>query len=219
MRIYIKLTKTDEVIPYNYQSFLTGAIHKWIGEENQEHGKISLYSFSWLQNVETDKKGIKTKDGSFFFISTYHDDLIKKLIQGIRKNPNVCFGIKVSDIMIKETPEFTSPCRFEAASPIFVRRLIDGKDHHISYDDKMASEYLTETIQRKLSIAGLPCEGIKIRFDDSYPSPRTKIIKYKDISNRVNICPIIVEGTPEQLAFIHDAGAGNSTGVGFGALK
>jgi len=58
MRLYLSLSPNEEIIPYNYQPLLTGAIHKWMGKDNFEHGKLSLYSFSWLQNVNTSKKGI-----------------------------------------------------------------------------------------------------------------------------------------------------------------
>jgi len=219
MRIYLKLTKNTELIPYDYQSFLTGAIHKWLGSDNVEHGKISLYSFSWLQNIETVKGGLNTRFGSYFFFSAYDDSVMKSVISGIRENPEVCFGVCITEIQIQENPVFSSPQGFDFASPIFVRRFIDNKDYHISYNDKMSSEYLTETIKRKLSLAKLSGEGVKIRFDESYEHPKTKVVKYKDIGNKANICPIIAEGTPEQLSFIWNVGAGNSTGIGFGALK
>jgi CRISPR-associated endoribonuclease Cas6 len=219
MRIYLKLTKNTELIPYDYQSFLTGAIHKWLGSDNVEHGNISLYSFSWLQNIETVKGGLNTKFGSYFFFSAYDDSIIKTIINGIRIDPAVCCGICVSEIQIQESPMFTSPHRFDIASPIFVRRFIESKDYHITYDDKMSSEYLTETMKRKLSLAKLPGEGVKIRFDESYEHSKTKVVNYKGIGNKTNVCPIIAEGTPEQLSFIWNVGAGNSTGIGFGALR
>jgi len=219
MRIYLKLTKNTELLPYNYQSFLTGALHKWIGNNNIEHGKVSLYSFSWLQNIDTAKGGINTKYGSYFFISAHGDLVIKTIINGIRKNPSVCFGIEVSEIIIQETPSFGTEQRFEIASPVFVRRFADNKDYHITYDNEKSAEFLTETIQKKLLIAGLPNDGVRIRFDESYSSPKTKVIKYKDIGNKVNICPVIVEGTPEQVAFVWNVGVGNCTGIGFGAVK
>ena len=219
MRIYLKLTKNTELIPFNYQPFLTGALHKWIGADNIEHGKVSLYSFSWLQNVDTTKEGLNTKNGSFFFISAHNDSMIKPIIEAIRQDPAVCFGVKVSEILIRENPNFESPHRFEIASPIFVRKFKDEKDYHITYDEKESAKYLTEIMQKKLSIAGLSDEGVEIRFDDSYTLAKTKVIKYKNIGNKVNVCPIIAKGTPEQLAFIWNVGVGNSTGIGFGAVR
>ena len=219
MRIYLHLSKNNDLIPFNYQQFLTGSLHKWMGKENIEHGGVSLYSFSWLQNVDTKGKGINLKRGSCFFISAYDDTLIKTIMKGIMLDPTVCFGSSVSAIDIQENPAFSTMQHFSIASPVLVRRFDGEKDNHIVFDDEKASDYLTETMQRKLSKVGLPTDNVKVRFDENYHNPRTKIITYKGIGNRVNICPVIVEGTPEQVAFAWNVGVGHSTGIGFGALK
>lgn len=220
MRLYLKLTKNTKLIPFNYQSFLTGAIHKWIGDTNEEHGQPSLYSFSWLQQVDTkDKNGINLKSNSYLFISAFEETLIKKILKGILTDPSLCFGASVHDVQIQETPSFSNIEKFLVGSPVFIKRRIDNNERHITYDDPKCNEFLTETLQKKLKLAGKSPEGIKIRFDLNYSTPQTKIIRYKEIGNRVNICPIIIEGTPEQIAFAWNVGIGNSTGIGFGALK
>jgi CRISPR-associated endoribonuclease Cas6 len=73
-------------------------------------------------------------------------------------------------------------------------------------------------MQRKLALAGLPTDNVKVTFDLTYHQPRTKVVIYKGIGNRANICPVIVEGSPQQVAFAWEVGVGNSTGIGFGAL-
>jgi len=218
MRIYLHLSKNKELIPFNYQLFLTGSLHKWMGKDNIEHGEVSLYSFSWLQNVDATKTGINLKRGSYFFISAYDEALIKMVMKGIMTDPSVCFGSFVSAVDVEETPNFSAAQRFSIASPVLVRRFEGEKDNHIVYHDERASDYLTETMQRKLTLAGLPANDIKVSFDKNYQNPRTKVITYKGIGNRANLCPVIVEGTPEQVAFAWDVGVGNSTGIGFGAL-
>jgi CRISPR-associated endoribonuclease Cas6 len=190
-----------------------------MGKENIEHGNVSLYSFSWLQNVDTTEKGIKLKRGSYFFISAYCGALIKTIMKGIMNDSSVCFGSSVAAIDIEGDPIFSAVQKFSIASPVFIRRFDGEKDNHIGFDDEQATVYLTETMQRKLSLAGLPTDNVKVSFDLSYHSPRTKVITYKGIGNRTNLCPIIVEGTPEQVAFAWNVGVGNSTGIGFGALK
>jgi CRISPR-associated endoribonuclease Cas6 len=189
-----------------------------MGKENVEHGNISLYSFSWLQNVDTTKKGINLKSGSYFFISTYDNTLIKTILKGIMADSTVFFGSSVLSVDVMETPKFSEVQHFSIASPVFVRRFDGEKDNHISYDNEKASLCLTETMQRKLALAELPTDHVKIRFDGDYPNPRTKVITYKGICNRVNLCPVIVEGTSEQVAFVWNVGVGNSTGIGFGSL-
>lgn len=220
MRLYLTLTAGKKLLPFNYQSFITGAIHKWIGESNEYHGQASLYSFSWLQQVEVYQNGLKTRDNSYFFISAYENALLKRILAGIQLSPEVYFGISVREVQIVSEPSFSSEHFFSVASPVLIKKKIDQKTtQHVTYSDPESSTLLTESLQKKLQMAGLPADGVKVSFDTSYPSARTKIIRYKEIGNRVNLCPIHMQGSPEQMAFAWNVGIGNSTGIGFGALK
>jgi CRISPR-associated endoribonuclease Cas6 len=220
MRLYLKLTKNKEIIPFNYQSFLTGAIHKWIGENNSTHDEPSLYSFSWFQNAEVkDDRGINLTNNSYLFISAYDEDLLKKILKGIVEHSSLCFGTYVSDVQIVEEPKFSNREIFPVASPVFIKRRFDNEEKHITYNDTKSSTYLTETLQKKLQAANLSADNVRVSFDTTYTAARTKIVRYKEVGNRVSICPIIIEGTPEQIAFAWNVGVGNSTGIGFGALK
>ncbi len=46
MRKYLRTTPNTQSVPIDYQQKLVGTIHKWVGENNNLHGDISLYSFS-----------------------------------------------------------------------------------------------------------------------------------------------------------------------------
>lgn len=220
MRLYLQLTKNNKTIPFNYQPFLTGAIHKWVGQENNVHDALSLYSFSWFQNVDIKgRNGISIRENSYFFISAHETTLLKKIIKGIMADPFICFGISVSDIQIAETPPFSNMESFSVGSPVFIKRRVDNNEKHITYDNPDSNTFLTETLQKKLKAANLPTENVNVKFDLSFSKPQTKVIWYKEIGNRVNICPIMIEGTAEQIAFAWDVGIGNSTGIGFGAIK
>ncbi|MGV8879296.1 MAG: CRISPR-associated endoribonuclease Cas6 [Sphingobacteriaceae bacterium] len=219
MRIYLELSNSKEMLPFNYQSLLTGVIHKWIGAANEIHDKLSLYCFSSLQNARTTKTGIYTTKYSYFFIAAHDENLIKTIIKGILKDPDIAFGVHVKDVKIVNSPNFSTQERFITASPIFIKRKFDQREQHISYDDPNASLYLTETLQNKLKTAGISSEGISVNFDKSYASSKTKLVTYKGVGNKANICPVIIEGNPEQIAFAWNVGIGNSTGIGFGALK
>lgn len=219
MRLYLKLSKNKETIPFNYQHLLTGVIHKWIGNKNTEHGKMSLYSFSWLQNTKKKEEGIYLTPDSYFFISAFEQNLIKLILSGILKDSAMFNGIFVKDVQITEAPYFESKQKFYLGSPAFIKRKENGKEHHVLYTDERSNKYLTETLQNKLNNAGISSDGIKIEFDKEFFTPKTKLIDYNGIQNRTNMCPVIIEGTPEQIAFAWDVGIGNSTGIGFGSLK
>jgi CRISPR-associated endoribonuclease Cas6 len=217
MRIYLKLTTNKETVPFNYQPMLTGSLHKWLGQNN-EHEDISLYSFSWLRGAKANKNGLDFKDGATFFISAHKQEMIKKIVDSIQKNPSMDFGFSVYEIILKDDPVFESPKQFYTASPVLIKRNEEGREKHYTFFDTESTRLLTETMANKLTKAGLSAEGLEIAFDKSFRTPKTKTIYYKRIGNKVNVCPVIIKGTPEQIAFAWNVGVGNSTGIGFGAL-
>lgn len=219
MRICIKLRSDGKPVPFNYQPMITGVIHKWIGQ-NEIHNQTSMYSFSWLSGGR--KKGdhlIFDNETSFEF-SAYDGEVVKRLIRGIQANPEMNYGLTVSEILLMETPNFTNKQTFYVSSPVLVKRTDEKrKEIHFTYNQLESDAWLTETLKRKLQKAGLDDRNVQVTFDRTYYGAKTKLIYYKSIGNKVNICPIIIEGTPEQIAFAWNVGVGNSTGIGFGSLK
>lgn len=219
MRLHIKVSASHKPIDFNYQSLLTGCVHKWLGRENEEHGKISLYSFSWLQNVEVTSEGIRLLDGTYFTLSFYDSKQVRRVVKNILEQPEMFTGSRVVDVRLLSAPKFSNQERFFPGSPILIKRHDENKITHYTYRDEEANRFMTETLKSKASIAGLDTEGIKVYFDPTYPHPKTKVVAYKGVKSKANLCPVIVEGTPEIIAFAWHVGIGNSTGVGFGALK
>jgi CRISPR-associated endoribonuclease Cas6 len=217
MRLYLKLSKNKQVVPFDYQVNLVGALHKWLGV-NEYHDNMSLYSLSWLLGSRVQGKGLTFPNGADWFISSPDEVFIKKILRGIMEDSSVCFGMSVKDVMIKETPAFDSKQRFSVASPIFIKRSFEKKHTFFYYNQVESDVHLTETLQSKLKKSGLSIEGVKVRFDRDYSNAKVKVVNYKGINNKASICPVIVEGTPEQIGFAWDVGLGNSTGIGFGSL-
>lgn len=218
MRIHLKTSRAETIVPFNYQPMLTGALHKWIGE-NVIHDKLSLYSFSWLNGGKATKNGLFFNQGGSFFISAHDPNLIKKIISGIRKNPEITAGIEVLEVLIQDDPSFGVEQRFFCASPILIKRVIEGEEKHFGYNQPESNNLLTETLQNKLRLAGLEENGISVMFDVRYPNLKTKVIYYNNIGNKTNLCPVIIKGSHEQVLFAWNVGLGNSTGIGFGAIK
>lgn len=219
MRLHLKTTKSDHVLPFNYQQYLTGALHKWLGI-NEQHDGLSFYSFSWLKGGKATKEGLSFPNGSCFFISAQEPEILKQIIDGINDDPAINFGLEVIEAKIQKEPDLeNAPQIFTSASPILVKRREHERNVHYTFNDEEADQYLTETLQHKLQKAGLSAEGVKVQFDRSYPKAKTKVIYYDKIGNRVNLCPVKIEGTLEQLQFAWNVGVGNSTGIGFGAIN
>ena len=219
MRIYLHLTPNREPVPFDYQQYLVGAFHKWLGE-NELHDDISLYSLSWLSHGVATKSGLDFPNGSIFFISSFADALLANLIQGVFKGSDIRWGMEVHEVTIQRTPDFGEEQRFLAQSPILVKRKEEGAKHHRYYfpGDPGVDTYLTHTLQHKLKKADLDYE-VDVRFDPGYDKPRIKKNRFNNIDIKSALCPVIVSGHPRAVQFAWEVGVGNSTGIGFGALR
>ncbi len=218
MRIHLKLTANKQPVPFDHLPFLVGAFHKWVGE-NDIHNDLSLYSLSWLKDGKRNKDGLSFPNGTTWFISAFDDSLIKKIITGIRNEPEVCCGMSVKEIVLEQTPTFESEKFFTVNSPVLVKELVEKEQKHLSFSELKADEILTNVLKNKLVKAGLNPEGVSVFFDKAYLQAKTKLVVYRNIGNKANICPVVVKGTSEQIGFAWNVGIGHSTGIGFGALN
>lgn len=219
MRVYISLSKTDNLIPFNYQELLTGAIHKWIGRDNDIHGKPSQYSFSWIQNTVAQKGGLRLKSDAYFFISSYDDALIKRIIKGILANPLVFLDVNVTDVQIENIPTFEFSQEFLMASPVLLKVKENNRTKHITIEDETFEEVLTQSLVNSLNRAMINSDGVKVKVNPKSSFKSTKMVTYKGIKNKASLVPLVIEGNQEQIAYAWCNGLGNSTGIGFGALK
>jgi CRISPR-associated endoribonuclease Cas6 len=217
MRIHLKLTPNTETVPFSYQAHLVHRFHEWLGE-NEIHDDLSLYSLSWLwdKNAKT-KNGFNFRNGATWFISAYDDEIIKKLIDSIMKNPEVAFGMSVQELTMQMTPKFQEKAHFRVASPVFIKRNIDDEQKYYYHSDAEANQLLTETLQNKLKKAKLNTD-VQVRFDETYRKPQISGTVYKGFRKKGSVCPVIVEGSAEAVGFAWNVGIGSGTGMGFGSL-
>ncbi len=218
MRIYLHLTPNTEPVPFNYQAALVGAFHRWLGE-NELHDDISLYSLSWLEHARVRRKAFDFPGGSTFYISAPNAEFLSSLIAGVQEGWHLRWGMEVDRVTIQRTPDFGRERRFLVQSPILIKRKSgSGNQQYFFPKDKEASRYMTETMQHKLRKAGLT-EEVTVAFDPAYDNPKTKLVDYKGIKIKGSVCPVIVNGAPRAVQFAWEVGVGNSTGIGFGALR
>ena len=93
---------------------------------------------------------------------------------------------------------------------IFLRELISNASDAI---DKAHFESLTNSDLLEGD------NDFEIYFDASHTKAGTKLVNYKGIMNRASWCSVIIKGSPETKLFAWNVGIGNSTGIGFGAIK
>lgn len=218
MRIHLKIYSGNIIIPFNHQHLLVGTIHKWLGW-NDLHGNVALFSFSRIEKGKPLKDGLQLEKYSSMFISAFDNEVIKLLINGIQKDKTMFNDLSVSEIVIQEDPDFSDRDSFYTGSPILIKRPVGEKTKHFLYNDKQSNELLKETLITKMKHLGIEDDSLEIYFDQNYSNPKTMLIDYKGISNRANWCSVIIKGKPETKLFAWNVGLGNSTGIGFGAIK
>jgi CRISPR-associated endoribonuclease Cas6 len=153
------------------------------------------------------------------YISSHDETPVKQIIRSIMTDPQIFCGMQARDIRIEDDPDLSERVSFRCASPIFVKRADNGNDRHYTYVDEYAGTLLTETLQHKMQMAGLPADDtVRVRFDTSYSKAKVRVIEYRGIRNKVSQCPVFIEGRPESKLFAWNVGLGNSTGIGFGAI-
>ena len=221
MRLLIKTTPNTSSVDFEYQQKLVGTIHKWLGKDNELHGKISLYSFSWLHEGEMKGHSLTFKHGAKFFLSFYDEDRVKDIVRSILDDPEMFNGMSVCDVTLIPDPDLSEREVFFLGSPVFIHYSEDGgkTSKHITYEDESSTKHLTETLKKKMEKAGLPNDDtLKVSFDLSYAKKKVKLMSYRGIKNKASMCPVIIQGTPISKQFAWNVGIGNSTGIGFGSI-
>lgn len=219
MRLHLKTTESLFLMDFNYQKKLTGVIHKWLGVNNKEHGNTSLYSFSWLYNVVVENNCLICPRGANWFVSFHEMSRAKDVLEAIRQSPAMFNDLIVKEVVIQEDPDFENKELFLTASPILIKRPIDSGATEYLYDNPDCGKLMEETLRTKMKIAGLPEDDtLHIEFDLSYAKKKKKLVWYGDISNKANMCPVIIQGTNLTKQFAWNVGLGNCTGIGFGSI-
>ena len=219
MRLQLHTTPNSSSIPFNYQQKLTGVLNKWLGPNNDEHGNISLYSFSWLRNTQIDNNKINCPKGASFFLSFHDTQRCKNVLANIRAEPELFCGMFVEDVVIEETPDLTQQEQFSLGSPILIKRLVNGKITEFYYDNPESGKLLEETMRTKMKLANIPYDDtLNISFNLSYTKKKTKLVWYDNISNKANMCPVIIRGNNLTKQFAWNVGLGNCRGGGWGGI-
>ncbi|MEM9836144.1 MAG: CRISPR-associated endoribonuclease Cas6 [Bacteroidota bacterium] len=219
MRVNFSLSPNyKRLVPFNYQQQLTGRIHRWLGP-NAAHDSISLYSVSWLGPGDVRSGALNFPRGTMFHVSAAQDDLLADIMEGLQVERDVNWGMQVTGILPQRTPEFGTVARFRMQSPVLIKRKTqDGQTQFYYYDNPESDALMTETLHTKMKVAGIEGE-IQLRFDREARGSRLKMTTYRGINNKASYCPVIAEGDPHCIAFAWNVGIGNSTGIGFGAIK
>lgn len=222
MRLQLQLTPNTQPVPFDHLHQLTGALHKWLGQ-NDIHDGLSLYSFGWLRGGDNQKDSLRFPKGATWNISFYDDDKARQLLGGMLDKPNLGFGMQIFEIWEVAPPDFQQRHYFltDGSTIVLRQKRPDGSRAYLLWDDPAADAALTQSFQRKLTTAGFSGDdlAVNVAFDRTYQNARTRKIAIKGTHHRGSECPVIIEGTPDAQYFAWTAGLGELTGSGFGALR
>lgn len=220
MRLQLQLSPNTQPIPFNYLHQLTGALHKWLGQ-NDLHDGMSLYSFGWLQGGERIGNTLWFAQGATWTISFHDEGRALVLAKGILKDASLAWGMKVEKALELDIPSFDARCRFSVDGAVVIRAAReDGSKQYLLWDNPAADEALTRILHKKWEKAGYQhIPEVGVRFDRTYQKSKTRLIDIKGTKHRGSTCPVIVEGPPEIQRFAWLVGVGELTGSGCGALN
>lgn len=221
MRLRLQLSPNTEPVPFDHLHWLTGTLHKWLGE-NDLHDGTSLYSFGWLHGAVPQNGYLGFPRGATWAISFHDPDAARALLKGLLRQPPVFAGMHVVEVHQCPEPDFGEQMRFYVDGPVMARTVRqNGEREYLLYDNPAADAALTRVLRTKLDQAGFsaPHQQATLRFDRTYPKARTKLATVKGIKHKASECPVFVAGTPEAVRFAWLVGVGDLTGCGFGALR
>lgn len=220
MKLQIRLSPNKQPVPFDYLHKLGGVLHKWLGAQNQWHGSRSLYGFGGLSGGGMKDGALDFPEGATWQIGFPAQEGILHIMKGMMMDRDVFFGMKVRDVREIESPNFSLLHRFVVNTPILLRNpRPNGSQAHILWYEEKANVLLNARIRKKLEEVGLGEEPLFLQFDTRYQGAKAKIVKIKDIEMKGSICPIEASGSAKALKFLWEVGAGELTGMGFGALR
>ena len=155
MRIHLHTTPNQEIVPFDYQQKLSGVFYTWLGEKNEEHGRMSLHSYSWLKKGRMTEGGYEFPNGATWFISFYSEETLKKLMRSILNQPQMFNGLTVCNITIEDTPTLSERTLFYLGSPVYIQKHTPDLQNNTQYtfEDIESDEMLTQTLLRKMELA------------------------------------------------------------------
>ncbi|MCH8569189.1 MAG: hypothetical protein LAT67_13020 [Balneolales bacterium] len=237
MKFRIYLSSNQKAVPFNYPYKLAGIFHSWLGP-NDLHDMMSLYSIGWLNGGKADRGGLWFPNGAYWDIGIHQDEIAERLVRGILLKDFHFYGMNLQKVEHLQPPDFsTGTHRFLAGSPIVLRKVEDDYSRTYllhSHPDEITSAVLSRVWAKKLiksadikvpvntepgteNLAG--ANKLSLRFDSSFPNPKTRLTAIKGTQVRGSVCPLIAEASPEALQFLWTVGAGELTGTGFGSLN
>ncbi|MCX7833203.1 MAG: CRISPR-associated endoribonuclease Cas6, partial [Ignavibacteria bacterium] len=175
-KLTLKQNKENQLIPFNYQYYLSCFIYKTIARANSDYAewlhdqafssgykKFKLFSFSRLNIPQFECEGMYIKILSpylYLIITMLVDEIAENIVLGLFQNQQMFInnGDELAIFRIKYVerlpdPQFTETMHFKTLSPILIKKKekINGVDKVIFLrpDDEDYFQYLKTNLEEK----------------------------------------------------------------------
>lgn len=223
-RIKVNFTPNKERVPVDHYEYVTGYIHKVLGEGNPYHGGPSDYSFSpilWGERND-DGKTLSFKN-PYIIISSIDEVFMEKMITELPNHDHLGFGMKRLGMFPINEEFMTGWNHFFLLSPFILNEYIGhNKTRFVTLKDdgrEVLAKKLREQMKRKLSKVDptLNLGNFDVHIPD-HPAHNSVPVKYNRIINFANKCKVSVRCSEKVAKIIYHLGIGQSTGIGFGSV-
>jgi len=257
MRLKLTLTHhPNQALPINYQYLISSWIYRTLGNANADYatrlheegydfaGKTyKLFAYSalrprWFDIDKRAKAFILAKGPTELTLSFYMDDALQHFVVGLFKDQRFSLesgqyfkaDFEVVGIETLRQQEFKSKMRFRTATPICIKKDIEGKEYpdflHPEADDY--AELLYQNLLNKSSAAlQHKFPGIKLKPHEDFPlsftllsEPKSKLWKVKGIDVKGWLYDFEISMPPKTLEIGYYAGFGvQNSALGMGMVR
>ncbi len=255
MRIQLTLTPTSypAVMPLNHHQ-LAAFIYETVAVAAPEFASF-LHEVGWRPDQQTDHRfkffvfslpdvprftfqpnGKSFTEGVVWWqISSPLPEFMEALLAGIGAKREVRIGqtrFTISQVELLPSPEFTSPMRFIALSPLMVSTTEQDttgrrQKRYVRADEVLFGELVADNLRAKYqALFGVAPEDpwLDFRFDPEYLTAAggaesrkiTRLIQYKETKIKSVLAPFIVQGNPVLIQLGWESGFGSANSQGFG---
>ena len=225
MRLIFKTCRNNEIVPFNNQFALNGAINKWLGNNNKWHDISGNYNISGLIGGKQCGNGLIYPNGAKIIVSSLDKELIETILRGIYKDPSIKWGMNITGELEIENDNGIHNGKnfFYSISPILIKKHVgESKYEFITYLDEEANDLLTKITINKLKTIdpNVDLTGFKVEFATDYEkTKKIKTVMVKNVKNVVSNCPILIHGKKKTVELCYFTGISNSTNSGFGCIS
>lgn len=222
MRIIIKFTENNTLVPINNQSDINYYIHKCLGNNNNYHDSKNDYSISNLQGgkINEDKKHLNFENGGFIAITSKNELFLDSLIGGILDNPVLKWGMEYTHIEFIKEDFIDGWNHFATLCPFIIKKYSDKKTYTFAtikdsdFHD-ILKNHLINKLTKTYDNIDLTNFDVEIK---NHISHKTKCVMVKNVKNIANQCHVSIFCKKNIAEKIYNLGIGQSTGSGFGTI-